>query len=113
MILSSGTMLAVTGLALAGAGMDAGGRPALHGRVDPSAGALFLMVEPMSRDDGGIAAMLALTAEIYGAKADLPSDDDGPDGPAIAAGPALLAACFALCLLALAGCRRCPASSAS
>ncbi|WDA11467.1 monovalent cation/H+ antiporter subunit D [Paracoccus marcusii] len=103
-ILSSGTMLAVTGLALAGGGewMLAG---ALHYMVASTlaAGALFLMVEPMSRDDGGIAAMLALTAEIYGAKADLPSDDEGPDGPAIAAGPALLAACFALCLLALAG----------
>lgn len=100
-IMSSGTLLAVIGLALGGGGgwMLTAALYYLFGST-LAAGALFLLVEPISRDDGGIAAMLALTAEVYGADAD---DVAASSGPAMPAGLALLSTCFALCVLALAG----------
>ena len=105
-LISSGTVLAVVGFALAGGGqaMLAG---ALYYLVASTlaCGALFLLVEPMGRDDGGIAALLALTAEAYGLD---DGEADEPEGQGVAAltivsGTAILSACFALCVLALAG----------
>ncbi len=75
-LVSSGTLIAITGFALAGGGgaMLSG---ALYYLVSSTlaCGALFLLIEPMGREEGGIAAMLALTADAYGIE---PSDDDMP-----------------------------------
>ncbi len=102
-IISSGTVLAVTGFALAG-----GGQPMLSGALYYLIGstlatsAMFLLVEPMSREDGGIASLLALTAEAYGI--DDAEVDEVPDaGLAIPATMTVLGICFALCLMTLAG----------
>lgn len=101
-IISSGTVLAVIGFALAGGGgwMLTGALYYLIGSTIATA-ALFLLVEPMSRDDGGIAAMLALTAEVYGTSPS--TEEESPAGPAMPAGFALLSTCFAVCVVALAG----------
>ena len=106
-LISSGTVLAVVGFALAGGGqaMLAG---ALYYLVASTlaCGTLFLLVEPMGREDGGIAALLALTADAYGIEddeADEPAGGQGVAALTIASGTAVLSACFALCVLALAG----------
>jgi multicomponent K+:H+ antiporter subunit D len=102
-LISSGTLLAVTGFVLAGAGtaMLAG---ALYYLVSSTlaTSALFLLIEPMGREEGGIAAMLALTADAYGLD-DI--DDDGtPEvGFAIPGTLTILGLCFGGCLLVLAG----------
>ena len=102
-LISSGTLLAVTGFVLAGAGtaMLAG---ALYYLVSSTlaTSALFLLIEPMGREEGGIAAMLALTADAYGLD-DI--DDDGtPEvGFAIPGTLTILGLCFGACLLVLAG----------
>jgi multicomponent K+:H+ antiporter subunit D len=102
-LVSSGTVLAVVGFALAGGGsaMLAGGLYYLVVSTLASS-ALFLLIEPMSREDGDIAAMLALTADAYGIE-DLPEDEDAGAGIAIPASLAMLSLCFAGCLLVLAG----------
>jgi multicomponent K+:H+ antiporter subunit D len=62
--------------------------------------ALFLLIEPISREEGGIAAMLALTADAYG----LDEREAQPEvGLAVPGTLALLGATFALCVIALAG----------
>src|SRR5690606_28768953 len=73
-LVSSGTLLAITGFALYGGG-GAMISCALYYMVSStlSTGMLFLLIEPMSREEGGIAAMLALTADAYGID---PSEDD-------------------------------------
>jgi len=102
-LISSGTLLAVTGFVLSGAGtaMLAG---ALYYLVSSTlaTSALFLLIEPMGREEGGIAAMLALTADAYGLD-DI--DDDGtPEvGFAIPGTLTILGLCFGACLLVLAG----------
>ena len=102
-LISSGTVLGITGFALAGGGqaMLAGALYYMVGSV-LATGALFLLIEPMNREDGGIAAMLALTADAYGVDdSDL---DEVPDvGLAIPATMTVLSICFALCVLMLAG----------
>ncbi|TNC47433.1 monovalent cation/H+ antiporter subunit D [Rubellimicrobium rubrum] len=102
-LISSGTVLAVIGFALAGGGgaVLAGGLYYLVGSTLASS-ALFLLLEPMSREDGDIAAMLALTADAYGIE-DAPEDEDATAGLAIPGSLALLSLCFAGCLLVLAG----------
>ncbi|MFC3183193.1 monovalent cation/H+ antiporter subunit D [Cypionkella sinensis] len=102
-LISSGTLLAVTGFALAGAGtaMLAG---ALYYLVSSTlaTSALFLLIEPMGREEGGIAAMLALTADAYGL--DDVEDDGSPEvGFAIPGTLTILGLCFGACLLVLAG----------
>ncbi len=101
-LISSGTLLAVTGFALAGGSTEmlAGG---LFYMVSSTlaVAALFLLLEPMSREDGGIAAMLALTADAWGHE---DSEDEDPEaGLAIPATMTVLGLCFGACLLALAG----------
>lgn len=102
-VLSAGTLLTVTGLALMG-----GGEKMLGGALfylvssTLASGALFLLIEPMSREEGGIAALLALTADAYGI--DQPEDDDVPDmSLAIPGTLMVLGLSFAGCVLVLAG----------
>lgn len=102
-LISSGTVLGVTGFALAGGGpaMMAGALYYMIGSVLAS-GALFLLIEPMNREDGGIAAMLALTADAYGI--DETGLDEAPEIPLTIPGAmTVLGICFALCVLVLAG----------
>ncbi len=102
-LVSSGTVLAVTGFAVTGGGegMLAGG---LYYMVSSTlaTSALFLLIEPMSREQGGIASMLALTADAYGL--DEFEDDAGAEvGLAIPATLSVLGLSFAVCALLLAG----------
>ncbi|WP_295046422.1 monovalent cation/H+ antiporter subunit D [uncultured Paracoccus sp.] len=102
-LISSGTVLGITGFALAGGGeaMLSGALYYMVGSV-LATGALFLLIEPMNREDGGIAAMLALTADAYGI--DEAEVDEVPDiGLAIPATMTVLGICFGLCVLMLAG----------
>ncbi|WP_420350736.1 monovalent cation/H+ antiporter subunit D [Paenirhodobacter sp.] len=102
-LLSAGTLLTVTGLALMGGGEKMLGG-ALYYLVSSTiaTGALFLLIEPMSREEGGIAALLALTADAYGI--DQPEDDDVPDMSfAIPGTLMVLGLSFAGCVLVLAG----------
>ncbi|PTE16460.1 monovalent cation/H+ antiporter subunit D [Pseudogemmobacter blasticus] len=102
-LVSSGTLLAVNGLALAGGGaaLLAGGLfYMLNSTLATSA--LFLLIEPMSREEGGIAAMLALTADAYGL--DEREEDSQPEvGLAIPGTLTVLGLTFGACLLVLAG----------
>ncbi|WP_210528117.1 monovalent cation/H+ antiporter subunit D [Rubellimicrobium arenae] len=102
-LISSGTVLGVIGFALAdgGSAMLAGGLYYLVVSTLASS-ALFLLIEPMSREDGDIAAMLALTADAYGIE-DPPEDEDAGVGLAIPGSLAMLSLCFGGCLLVLAG----------
>jgi multicomponent K+:H+ antiporter subunit D len=103
-LISSGTMLAVIGMTGLGGGsaMLAG---ALYYMVSSTLAisALFLMVELLEREQGGAAAMLAVTAEAYGfGDEDL---DEGEPEPELAlpGKMAVLGLCFACCALLLAG----------
>ncbi|MBW7921664.1 MAG: monovalent cation/H+ antiporter subunit D [Rubellimicrobium sp.] len=107
-LVSSGTLLAVTGIALnAGDGvtMLSG---ALYYLVSSTlaAGMLFLLFEPMSRDEGGIAAMLALTADAWGLEPGETEEDADP-APGLQLNiPGLMTAlsvAYAVAVLALAG----------
>lgn len=102
-LISSGTVLAVVGFVLAGGGpaMLAGGLYYLVASTLASS-ALFLLIEPLSREDGDIAAMLALTADAYGVE-NLPEDENAGGGLAIPTSLAMLSLCFAGCLLVLSG----------
>lgn len=103
-MLSSGTVLAVTGFALGG-----GGTAMLSGALfylissTIATSALFLLAEPMSREEGGIAAMLALTADAYGT--DLPEDEEDETGPGLTIPGtfAILGGSFIACVVLLAG----------
>lgn len=102
-VLSAGTLLSVTGLALMGGGEKMLGG-ALYYLVSSTlaSGALFLLIEPMSREEGGIAALLALTADAYGI--DQPEEDGAPEvGLAIPGTLMVLGLSFAGCVLVLAG----------
>jgi multicomponent K+:H+ antiporter subunit D len=102
-LISSGTALAVIGFALAGGGnaVLAGGLYYLVASTLASS-ALFLLIEPLSREDGDIAAMLALTADAYGIESP-PEDEDAEGGLPIPGSLAMLALGFGGCLLVLAG----------
>jgi multicomponent K+:H+ antiporter subunit D len=103
-MLSSGTVLAVTGFALSG-----GGTAMLSGALfylissTIATSALFLLAEPMSRDEGGIAGMLALTADAYGTG--LPEDEEAGTDPGLTIPGTftVLAVSFIACVLLLAG----------
>lgn len=102
-LISSGTVLAVIGFALAGGGstMLAGGLYYLVAST-LACSALFLLIEPLSREDGDIAAMLALTADAYGIE-DQPDDLGTGVGLTIPGSLALLSLSFGGCLLMLGG----------
>ncbi|QCP88008.1 monovalent cation/H+ antiporter subunit D [Cereibacter sphaeroides] len=101
-LISSGTVLGVVGFALAGGGPEMLGG-ALYYLVSSTlaTGALFLLIEPMSREEGGIAAMLALTADAYGL--DEAEEDEPEVGLAIPGTLTVLGLSFGACVLALAG----------
>lgn len=64
--------------------------------------ALFLLIEPMSREEGGISALLALTADAYGL--DEREEDRQPEfGLAIPGTLTVLGLSFGACVIALAG----------
>jgi len=103
-MLSSGTVLAVIGFVL-----DGGGTAMLSGALyylissTIATSALFLLAEPMRREEGGIAGMLALTADAYGTG--LPEDEEAETGPGLTIPGAftILALSFIACVLLLAG----------
>lgn len=102
-LISSGTMLTVIGLTVGGASpaLLASGLYYMLGSTIATA-ALFLLVEPLERESGGIAAMLALTADAYGI--DEPEEDDSPGaGLAIPGSLLVLGGCFVMLVLMLAG----------
>jgi multicomponent K+:H+ antiporter subunit D len=102
-LVSSGTVLAAGGFVLAG-----GGAQILAGALfyllssTLAISALFLLIEPMGRVDGGIAALLALTADAYGL--DEREEDRQPEvGLAIPGTLTVLGLAFGACVIALAG----------
>ena len=102
-LVSSGTVLAATGFVLAGASPQilAGALFYLLGSTLATS-ALFLLIEPMSREEGGIAAMLALTADAYGL--DEREEDRQPEiGIAIPGTLTVLGLCFGVFAMVLAG----------
>jgi multicomponent K+:H+ antiporter subunit D len=103
-LVSSGTMLSVVGMAgLGGGGAMLAG--ALYYMISSTLalGALFLMVELLEREQGGVAAMLAVTAEAYGFGDEEPDDGELEPELAVPGGMALLGLCFTCCVLLLAG----------
>ena len=104
-LVSSGTLLAVVGMAGLG-----GGSPlvaaALYYLVASTLGvsALFLMVELIEREQGAVAAMLTVTAEAYGL-GDEELDEAEPEavGAGLPGATTVLGLCFAACALLLAG----------
>ncbi len=102
-LVSSGTVLAAGGFVLAGGGADILAAALFYLLSSTLAiSALFLLIEPMSRDDGGIAALLALTADAYGL--DEREEDRQPEvGLAIPGTLTVLGLSFGACVIALAG----------
>jgi multicomponent K+:H+ antiporter subunit D len=103
-LVSTGTTLAAVGMVLLGGGtaMLAG---ALYYMVSSTLAiaALFLMVELLERKQGGVAAMLAVTAEAYGF-GDEELDAEEPTAELAAPGTmTVLGLCFAGCALLLSG----------
>lgn len=102
-LVSSGTLVTMTGLALLGGGAAMLGG-ALYYLVASTIAiaALFLLIEPMSREEGSIAALLALTADAYGIEQ--PEDDATPEmGLAIPGTLTVLGLVFGACVMVLAG----------
>ncbi|MDZ4065273.1 MAG: monovalent cation/H+ antiporter subunit D [Tabrizicola sp.] len=102
-LVSSGTVLAVGGFVLAGGGAQILAAALFYLLSSTLAiSALFLLIEPMSREDGGIAALLALTADAYGL--DEREEDRQPEvGLAIPGTLTVLGLSFGACVIALAG----------
>jgi multicomponent K+:H+ antiporter subunit D len=102
-LVSSGTVLAAAGFVLAGGSAQILAAALFYLLSSTLAiSALFLLIEPMSREDGGIAALLALTSDAYGL--DEREEDRQPEvGLAIPGTLALLGLSFSACVLALAG----------
>ncbi len=104
-LVSSGTLLAVVGMAGlgAGTGLMAGG---LYYLVASTLGisALYLILELMEREQGAVSAMLTVTAEAYGLGSE-EFEDDLPveSGTMVPGSNTVLALCFAGCTLMLAG----------
>lgn len=102
-LVSAGTVIAAGGFVLAGAGAEILAAALFYLLSSTLAtSALFLLIEPMSREEGGIAAMLALTADAYGL--DEREEDRQPEvGLAIPGTLAVLGLAFGACVIALAG----------
>ncbi len=102
-LVSSGTVLAAAGFVLAGAGEQVLAAALFYMLSSTLAiGTLFLMIEPMSREEGGIAALLALTADAYGL--DEREEDRQPEvGLAIPGTLTVLGLSFGACVITLAG----------
>ncbi|MDP3378237.1 MAG: proton-conducting transporter membrane subunit, partial [Brevundimonas sp.] len=102
-LVSSGTVLAAGGFVLAGGGAQIFAAALFYLLSSTLAiSALFLLIEPMSREDGGIAALLALTADAYGL--DEREEDRQPEvGLAIPGTLTVLGLSFGACVIALSG----------
>lgn len=102
-LVSSGTVIAATGFVLGGGGAQILAAALFYLLSSTLAtSALFLLIEPMSREEGGIAALLALTADAYGL--DEREEDSQPEaGLAIPGNLTVLGLSFGACVLALAG----------
>lgn len=102
-LVSSGTVLAAVGFVLSGGGAQILAAALFYLLSSTLAtSALFLLIEPMSREDGGIAALLALTADAYGL--DEMEEDRQPEvGLAIPGTLTVLGLSFGACVLVLAG----------
>ncbi len=102
-LVSSGTVLAAGGFVLAGGDAQILAAALFYLLSSTLAiSALFLLIEPMSREDGGIAAMLALTADAYGL--DEAEEERQPEvGIAIPGTLTVLGLSFGACVIALAG----------
>ncbi len=102
-LVSSGTMIAAAGFVLGGGSVQILAAAFFYMLSSTLAtSALFLLIEPMSRDEGGIAALLALTADAYGL--DESEEDSQPEvGLALPGNMTILALSFGVCVLALAG----------
>ena len=101
---SSGTLLAVVGMA----GLGGGGAIVAAGLYYLVAStiaisALFLMVELIEHEDGALAGILTVTAEAYGLGDETPDEDEPRTGLEVPGATALLGACFVVCALVLAG----------
>ncbi|WP_435168675.1 monovalent cation/H+ antiporter subunit D [Falsirhodobacter sp. 1013] len=101
-LISSGTMIGTAGLALlgGGSGMLAG---ALYYMLGSTLGiaALFLLVELVDRGQSAVAAMLALSADLFGAPDEDPEEDQ--TGLVVPATMTLLGLSFAALAVLLAG----------
>ena len=102
-LVSSGTVLAAGGFVLAGGNAQILAAALFYLLSSTLAtSALFLLIEPMSREEGGIAAMLALTADAYGL--DEREENRQPEvGLAIPGSLTVLGLSFGACLIVLAG----------
>ena len=102
-LVSSGTVLAAGGFVLAGAGSDILAAALFYMLSSTLAtSALFLLIEPMSREEGEIAGLLALTADAYGL--DEREEDSQPEvGLAIPGTLTVLGLSFSACVIVLAG----------
>lgn len=104
-LVSSGTLLTVVGLALIydDAPMLTA---ALYYMIASTLAlaALFLLAEPIGRKEGGIAGLLAITAEAFGLDGeDDPDAADPGQNPPIPGATALLGLAFLACVLVVAG----------
>ncbi|WP_112874872.1 monovalent cation/H+ antiporter subunit D [Paracoccus endophyticus] len=104
-LVSSGTMLTIAGFALGQGDAQMLGAGLFYMLASTTALAtLFLLAEPMSREQGA-AAVLALSAELYGV--DLSEDEPDPEpqvtGVFLPGSLTVLGLCFAACTLMLAG----------
>jgi multicomponent K+:H+ antiporter subunit D len=103
-LVSSGTLLAVLGMAGLGGGTGMVAA-ALYYLVASTIAisALFLMVELIEREQGALAGILTVTAEAYGLSDDELDEADLRVGPEVTGGATVLGLCFAVCALVLAG----------
>lgn len=104
-LVSSGTLLTVLGLALIydDAPMLTA---ALYYMIASTLAlaALFLLAEPIGRKEGGIAGLLAITADAFGLDGDDEEDERGTgQGGAIPGATAVLGLAFLACVLVVAG----------
>jgi multicomponent K+:H+ antiporter subunit D len=103
-LVSSGTLLAVVGMA----GLGGGGplvAAALYYLVASTIGlsALYLMVELIEREQGAVAAMLTVTAEAYGLGDEDFEEAGAGIGPGVPGATSVLGLCFIACALVIAG----------
>ncbi len=109
-LVSSGTLLAVVGIASAGGGSAIVAAALFYLVVSTIAiSALFLMVELMEREQGALAGILTVTAEAYGLGDEDLDEEDARIGVGTGAGPGvpgattMLGLCFVVSTLLIAG----------
>ena len=103
-LVSSGTVITVAGLVGIGGGsalMAAGLYYLVASTLAISA--LFLVVELVEREQGGVAALLTVTAEAYGLGDEEAEDMAPAPGPVVPGAMTVLGLCFLACTLLIAG----------